>query len=515
MTHALKTRRSGSCLAARRRRGMAIVIILGLISIALALSYAVMRSQSVAFQIQGNSQREAMARQAALTGLSVALGKMHRTAEWAGADSSFAGSTSTTESFQVAYQTGDPSLTPTHPDYADWPYRVTISVTGSSADPANPAATSSHQVRAVVRLAPRAVAAEPADWSAMTQHTVYQYREDAVSVFSVDVPSRIEGPIRTQGRLDLGKGYAWDDLTRARYMEDLNAMRSAGYADMRPFTGRIDFPYAKQEAKTLAMLGDLAVATSDVPRQDATNWNHPGTLSTYRIYPGGKEYTVPTYDAILQNTTLQPDPMTNPLGIFFRATAASLRNNVTVQGTLVTNEDIDIEGTNVRLQPVSLPALDGSDAPVQLPILAAARHLRIWEFAGGTATGLMTIWDTFEIKPGPAGAAFAVQGGIVARKILIGRRWLPWDVDGVQWKSRYLAFMGQLGMFHPINYFPVWLSFWDLSSTPLLTIKPASSPVTYHWKNPGDTVYVPRPSDGINPSDEGLHWDLLEWTDNP
>jgi hypothetical protein len=44
---------------------------------------------------------------------------------------------------------------------------------------------------------------------------------------------------------------------------------------------------------------------------------------------------------------------------------------------------------------------------------------------------------------------------------------------------------------------------------PLLTIKPDPSPVTYHWKKPYDPIYVPHPTDS------GLRWDLVEWTDNP
>jgi hypothetical protein len=41
-----------------------------------------------------------------------------------------------------------------------------------------------------------------------------------------------------------------------------------------------------------------------------------------------------------------------------------------------------------------------------------------------------------------------------------------------------------------------------------LIIKPDANPVRYHWHNPQNTIYVADPSDG------GLRWDLLAWTEN-
>src|SRR5258708_3850443 len=64
-----------------RRRGVAIVLVLGLLSLTLALSYALLRSQTIAAQVQQNSQRTVSARLAAQTGLSVALRKMQE-ANW-------------------------------------------------------------------------------------------------------------------------------------------------------------------------------------------------------------------------------------------------------------------------------------------------------------------------------------------------------------------------------------------------------------------------------------------------
>ena len=62
---------------------MAIIVVLGLISIAMALSYTMMRTQGTTLKIQQNSRRRADARQAALSGLMAGLGHMHQ-ANWTG-----------------------------------------------------------------------------------------------------------------------------------------------------------------------------------------------------------------------------------------------------------------------------------------------------------------------------------------------------------------------------------------------------------------------------------------------
>jgi hypothetical protein len=40
-------------------------------------------------------------------------------------------------------------------------------------------------------------------------------------------------------------------------------------------------------------------------------------------------------------------------------------------------------------------------------------------------------------------------------------------------------------------------------------VKPNPTAVRYHWHNWNNPVFVADPSDG------GLRWELLEWTENP
>src|SRR5438552_3178588 len=72
-----------SCVARRRRRGVSLLLVLGLVAIALATSYALLRTQATSMQLQGNAGRQVDARQAAFAGLSAALRRMHEP-DWGG-----------------------------------------------------------------------------------------------------------------------------------------------------------------------------------------------------------------------------------------------------------------------------------------------------------------------------------------------------------------------------------------------------------------------------------------------
>ena len=151
---------------APRRRGVAVLIVLMLLSITLGLSYWMVRSPTTALQIQQNTNVRVSARRAALTGLTMGLKKMH-TNEWCygdGVNTTLTGSIGEDQSYQVSYVVGDPSLAVDDPDY---PYRVTLLSTGTATDPTDPERTSTHQARAVVHLVPRRVPDEPTDWPTM------------------------------------------------------------------------------------------------------------------------------------------------------------------------------------------------------------------------------------------------------------------------------------------------------------------------------------------------------------
>src|SRR5687767_7360645 len=69
-----------------RPRGIAVVIVLGLLAVTLAISYATLRGQGTSTQLARNSSRALDARVAAQSGLAAALRKISENA-WAGVDS--------------------------------------------------------------------------------------------------------------------------------------------------------------------------------------------------------------------------------------------------------------------------------------------------------------------------------------------------------------------------------------------------------------------------------------------
>ncbi|OHB81054.1 MAG: hypothetical protein A2V98_23445 [Planctomycetes bacterium RBG_16_64_12] len=483
---------------------MTVLVVMLLIAITLGLSYAMVRSQTTALQIQRNGDVRASARRAALTGLTMALKKMH-TSQWcygAGLSTTLAGSIGSHESYQVTYALGDPSLPAGDPDF---PYRVTLHATGTATDAGDAGRTATHRARAVVCLTPRSVAAEPTDWVTMQKYTVYQSKSDS---FEIDIPCRLEGPVRVQGKLRIAIHYPNDNNAWSRYLGDLNAMRLAGQPDYRPFNGPVYLPFLVQTGADLgALTVKLGVTAYDRPVNEArADWTLPVNHTAYQIYPGGPIYTIPWVGSTLENVTLEAEPSTNPLGLYYRDGDITIRKNVSIRGSLFSKHDVTIEGTNVRFEPVSLPALYGSDASVRLPAVTCNKFT-VKSTASGSLSGLAAVFDDYSVEKSPATVEFAISGRLIARRLFIKER-QPWEM--VDWSGSYAEFLAQLGgaMGPVVPYFPVWMARKGYNPKPLVTIKPDASPIAYHWKKPYDPVYVPHPVDG------GLRWDLLEWTDS-
>ncbi len=74
---------------ARPRRGISLLIVVLLVSLAMAVSFSVIHSQGTALAIQQNADLRASARQAAMTGMAVALREAN-SPDWIGVGASFA-----------------------------------------------------------------------------------------------------------------------------------------------------------------------------------------------------------------------------------------------------------------------------------------------------------------------------------------------------------------------------------------------------------------------------------------
>ncbi len=168
-------------------------------------------------------------------------------------------------------------------------------------------------------------------------------------------------------------------------------------------------------------------------------------------------------------------------------------------------DDIRFRGTNVTVQPVDLPALAGSTAPVRLAAVSA-QNTTVDSGSAGQVTGLITVFDSFTVSQGSYNTAFSLTGELVASKLYVEQR-DSWN--NLIWSVYYNWFVLQL-YWNPrdaIEYFPEFMAYYGLDPTPRLVFAPETSPPTYHWANSYDPIFVPHPDDG------GLRWDLLTWSE--
>jgi len=179
-----------------RRRGMSLVMVLLLVSVTMAVSYAVLRTQGTVRLVGYNADLEAAAHQAAQSGLAVALQKMHGDpAGWVGADGTFSQTLGANQGFTIQYATGDAALGATH---AEYPYRVTVTSTGYAQDPTDPNRRAYHYSRAVLRLVPRYVV-KPSGWNnpvVTTTYALYPGGKKTYAVQSVDNFDPQTNPLR-------------------------------------------------------------------------------------------------------------------------------------------------------------------------------------------------------------------------------------------------------------------------------------------------------------------------------
>ena len=292
-------------LRRRPRRGLALVLVLGLISIALAVSFAAVRTQHTSFQIHSNTSRSAAARQAAHAGLSAALQKMHGNS-WAGVDTTLTGTLSTTDSYAVTFATGDPELSASSPDWSEYPYRVTLTSTGYSADPANPAQRATHQARAVVQLIRRQLSSEPAGWSALQNYRVYQWGNNPVSL---EMPMHVEGPALLQGPLDLFDEYPHKSKPFDGMIDEVAIFKTAlsaaeilaindGARLARPGVDAIGLLYGAKKPIGWWRLDEAAGATTALDSSASNDGVYTGAVAGEAGAPNGTTNTAARFDGV-------------------------------------------------------------------------------------------------------------------------------------------------------------------------------------------------------------------------
>lgn len=496
-----------------KRRGMTVIVVLGVISITLALSYAMLRSKTTSVEIQSNLDRANSARQAAYAGVSAALRTLHNNS-WGGVDSCLTQNLSDNHWYEVCYETGDPTLTPVDPDFAEFPFRVTVHSIGYAESPNQPDIRVSYRVRVVVELVRKQLSSEPTGWQNARNFLTYHW---GGSGMAVEFPVRVEGPMYAQGAITMSADYPADPSSRTQYLDDLAAMKNAGEGDFRPLTGPISTPFIKQTSSTLTLLGtSQQITMNDIASSTTAPVTYPNSQTTYQLYPGGKLYEMPNLHAMygytLSGVALEADPITNPLGIFLGQGCVVLADNVSVTGTILTwgtEPDIRIQGVNVSLTARALPMLEGSNTVYQLPAAIVRDDFHVYSGANCRVRGAVLAWDDFSFLRGDAGTKCDFQGRVVANRMnFLGRA--SWDLALLTWQTELLNFNLQKSLTGGTPYFPRYLQRrFGMDPDPLLTIKPDTAEVVHRWQNFSQPVYI------AHPDDAGLQWNLIDWTDNP
>ena len=487
-------------------RGVAVIMVLMLLAMTMGLTYAMVRTQNTAVRIERNADLRRQARQAAMSGLLVGLKKMH-TSSWLGVNTTLSGSLSSTQTYSVTFSTGDPTLTSSDSDWTDYPWRVTLLATGKAVDTSNSTRSASHTARAVARLVPRKLATEPSNWSEFTNYTLFQYYP---GTFHFNVPFRATGKTRCSWIMTLGYSYDWDENVRDRYLSDLNLWRVASGNDYRPFNGTVYLPYFYQWFGALDQLASMGVTTSSLGMATYSAATIPSS-DTYRLYPGGKYYSVETLPQECRNVRYTPNPSSNPLGIFARSGNVYLYNNVTIQGTMLVRNsgDVYVAGSNVTLTPYSMPALSSNlSRSIQLPVLLGGDDLYIQPGAAGKLQGMAAVAGDFQINEDEqSGINLEMLLRVAAQNFYIYGR-SNFNLTHAQWNAYYNAFTDQYST--GIKYFPAWLAqHTSLNPVPRLVITPDPESPYYHWNNLQTGIYVAGASDG------GLRWEIVSWTDAP
>jgi len=497
----------------QHRNGSSLLVVLALLAITLTVSYAMVRSQVSSVQIQANHNRGADARQAAMTGIIVGLRRMHDS-DWGGINETPSGQLDANVSYSIQYETGDQSLDSVDPDYALYPYRVTVTSTGTASDPSDANVVSSHRIQVVVQLVPRQLSAAVADWSEVSPYTFYQWKTSSGSLAEIELPVRIEGDVRFQSELRFCEDQPADATARERLLSDLLERHEEEDVDQRPFNGRIDLPFELTADATRQLLdSSLGLTLNDKAADDNFEPAHPGNYSQYQLYPGGELYDIESIYFWLAGQTFQPDPVTNPLGLFRRSGSTFIQDNVSIQGTLIVggswNADVAIYGSNVSWSSHTLPLTLEDGAPIELPAAYIGDDLKVDDKAQVILTGVFSAGDDFNVRSGSQNdISCQLDGRLLCRDLKLNGR-AQWEQTETWWQVRLDEFLAQLAIpLTSVDYFQLWLEQeHDLDPQPNITIRPRAETINVHWMDFDQPLFVPHDDD------EGLQWEVVDWTE--
>ena len=251
----------------------------------------------------------------------------------------------------------------------------------------------------------------------------------------------------------------------------------------------------------------MGVSTSH-REQDIANadWSRPPSLTSYRLFSGGPEYQVPTLPRTLENETLANSVTDNPLGLYFASDHLTIGDNVTLRGTVICRKEIRIDGTNIRLEPVDIPPLNGESLDIQLPV-AVCWSFEVQPGASCAVKGLVSAFDHLEVDKSSSRGQLQIAGKVIAGDLDILE---DTDWDALDWWDEFHDYLNVNGP--NWIYFPLWMRFMGYHYAPTVHIKQGED-VQYHWYRPGEPIFIPHADDfsEMDADEEpGLRWELIE-----
>lgn len=298
---------------------------------------------------------------------------------------------------------------------------------------------------------------------------------------------------------------------RSRYLEATKSLADSDQGDYRPLAGDVTLSSDRNELST-ALTAKRQLGCDLLYQATSASSVTASTISgtTYRLYPGGKEYTIPTVSSTVSYQTLEPDSATNPLGIFRCAGTVSLENQASIRGTLIaqnSGSDIRLRGNEITISGVDLPAIDGDATVYQLPTLIASDDVAASYDVNATIEGAIAAIGDLEIENLYSDSTFQLTGQAYCDEFKLHAR--------SEWA--YVAYYSSYYLYNFVNYmghantsanFASWLdntSYAKFENNVRIEL-PETSP-TYQWLDLSQPIYQK------GDDDTGLVWELVRWKD--
>ena len=483
----------------RRRRGAVLLIVLAFLATTLAVSYAFIRTESTEAAIGSSASRRQRARSAAWSGAMFALRDLH-SAQWAGVDTTIHRDLSGDTSFAITYRAGDASALQSGDD-DEYPFRVTVEVQGTVAPETPGEAATVHRMQLVVQLVRRALSPEPIPFDRFNHRSVLQW--DAGRDVEVEWPVQIKGRTEFQGALEFFVEYPAETMPLGQYLYDLNRMRQAGRGDYRPFQSvcRVG-PQAQGTRGAVLLAAALGVTLVPIGTAETPSLAIGSVPSTYQLYPGGPQYAIPLLPSTVEDLSLEPDPVENPLGIFRYTRSVRVRNGVSAKGTwLGDGPTLKFRGTDINLEHFVLPSLVDDDTPYALPTLSSRGTIKFRSRGSITVSGFIHSESRIQVESTSSSKRLDITGRLATARFEVERR-NDWPRSQSWWDDALADWQGS-----GEAYFPEYLAdHEELAYVAPITIKPPTDGVRYHWQDWNLPVYAPHPDD------PGLRWTLIRWT---